>query len=401
MKPFVPVLLAVVSLLAAGCGKQAENGAAVNAATKAEPAPLTVKTASAEERGVERSISATGSLLPDDTVALSSEVQGRVAKIHYDFGQAVRKGAVLIELDPTEYDLQIERSRGALNQALARLGLPAYTGKVSPPESTPALRQVLAQAEDAKFKYESATKLVKTGDVSQERFNEVEKAYRARQAAVELARDEMRVAWMNVTALEADLKIVQKRRGDTVLRAPFDGEVGEKIAAVGQFVKDNTPLIRIVKTDPLRLRAEIPEAASGSVKIGTQLTFTTDAVPGAEFTAVVRQLNPSLDARSRTLSAEARLVKGDARLRPGMFVQVKLVTQASAPIIAVPRQALYSVAGLTKLFVIENGAARLVTFAPGIELDGWVEVPNGAVKPGERVAISELGTLTNGTKVRL
>ncbi|MFN9084575.1 MAG: efflux RND transporter periplasmic adaptor subunit, partial [Acidobacteriota bacterium] len=120
-----------------------------------------------------------------------------------------------------------------------------------------------------------------------------------------------------------------------------------------------------------------------------------------EFTAVVRQRNPGLDARSRTLSVEARLVRGDARLRPGMFVQVKLVTQAAAAMVAVPRQALYSVAGLTKLFVIENGAARLVTFTPGFEADGWVEVPNGAVRPGDRVAVSELATLTNGTKVRL
>jgi RND family efflux transporter MFP subunit len=401
MKLSLTVLFVVISLLVAGCSKQSGNAPAVNAATKAEPAPLALKTASAEQRSVERSIAATGSLLPDETVTLSCEVQGRVAKIHYDFGQPVQKGAVLVELDPTEYDLQIERSRGALNQALARLGLPAYTGRVSPPESTPALRQVLAQVEDAKFKYESAAKLVKTGDVSQERFTEIEKAYRARQAAVELARDEMRVAWMNVTALEADLKIFQKRRGDTILRAPFDGEVGEKLAAMGQFVKDNTPLIRIVKTNPLRLRAEIPEAAANVVKAGTQLTFTTDAAPGAEFTAVVRQLNPSLDARSRTLSVEARLTKGDARLRPGMFVQVRLVTQAAAPMVAVPRQALYSVAGLTKLFVIENGAARLVTFTPGIELDGWVEVPSDLVKPGDRVAVSELGTLTNGTKVRL
>jgi RND family efflux transporter MFP subunit len=260
---------------------------------------------------------------------------------------------------------------------------------------------VLAQLEDTRFKYESAAKLVKTGDVSQERFTEAEKAYRARQAAVELARDEMRVAWMSVTALEADLRIVQKRRNDTVVRAPFDAEVGEKVAAVGQFVKDNTPLIRLVKTNPLRLRAEIPEAASSAVPLGTRLTFTTDALPGAEFTAVVRQRNPALDARSRTLSVEARLERGDARLRPGMFVQVKLVTQAAAVMVAVPRQALYSVAGLTKLFVIENGAARLVTFTPGLETDGWVEVPDGAVKPGDRVAVSELGTLTNGTKVRM
>jgi RND family efflux transporter MFP subunit len=403
MKLSPALLCALFGLLAAGCGRQAAPAAAgkTEAAPRPEAAPLAVRTAAAEQRSVERSIVATGSLLPDDTVTISSEVQGRVAKIHYDFGQSVRQGAVLVELDPTEYDLQIERARAALNQALARLGLPAYAGKMSPPESTPALRQVLAQLEDTRFKYESAAKLVKTGDVSQERFTEAEKAYRARQAAVELARDEMRVAWMSVTALEADLRIVQKRRNDTVVRAPFDAEVGEKVAAVGQFVKDNTPLIRLVKTNPLRLRAEIPEAASSAVPLGTRLTFTTDALPGAEFTAVVRQRNPALDARSRTLSVEARLERGDARLRPGMFVQVKLVTQAAAVMVAVPRQALYSVAGLTKLFVIENGAARLVTFTPGLETDGWVEVPDGAVKPGDRVAVSELGTLTNGTKVRM
>jgi len=392
-------LLFAISLLAVGCAKKSEESA--KAVPKAEPAPVTVKTVAAEERSIERSIAATGSLLPDDTVTLSSEVQGRVAKINYDFGQSVKKGAVLLELDPTEYDLQIERARGSLNQSLARLGLPAYNGKMTPPESTPGLRQVLAQVEDAKFKFESASKLVKSGDVSQERYTELEKAYRARQAGVELARDEMRVSWMGVTALEADLKIFQKRRGDTILRAPFDGEIGEKIAAVGQFVKDNTPLLRLVKTNPLRLRAEIPEAAAGTVKIGTQIAFTTDAVPGTTFTAVVRQLNPSLDARSRTLSVEARLGQADARLRPGMFVQVRLVTQAAAKMVAVPRQSIYSVAGLTKLFVIQNGVAKLVTFTPGAEIDGWVEVPNDVVQKGDQVATTQLGALTNGTKVRM
>ncbi len=399
MKTRIAISLSLAfCLLAIGCAKKSEESA--KAAPKAEADPILIKTVAAEERSIERSIAATGSLLPDDTVTLSSEVQGRVAKIHYDFGQSVKKGAVLLELDPTEYDLQIERARGALNQSLARLGLPAYNGKMTPPETTPGMRQVMAQVEDAKFKFESASKLVKSGDVSQERFTELEKAYRARQAGMEVARDEMRVTWMGVTALEADLKISQKRRGDTILRAPFDGEIGEKMAAVGQFVKDNTPLLRLVKTNPLRLRAEIPEAAAGTVRLGSQIAFTTDAVPGVTFTAVVRQLNPSLDSRSRTLSAEARLVQTDARLRPGMFVQVRLVTQAAATMVAVPRQSIYSVAGLTKLFVIQNGVAKLVTFTPGSEVDGWVEVPNNVVKKGDQVATTQLGALTNGTKVR-
>lgn len=362
--------------------------------------PIAVKTAAAVERAVERAIAVTGTLVPDETVTVSTEVPGRIAAIRADFGQAVRKGDVLIELDRTEYDLQVERSRGTLNQALARVSLPAYSGKIAPPDTTPGVRTAIAQFEDAKYKYENAAKLVKTGDISQDRFSELEKALRARQSALDGARDELRTQWMNVTALEADLKIAEKRRGDTQVRAPFDGVVGEKLISAGQFVKDNIGILKLVKIYPMRLRLEVPEAAANAVKTGTPLTFTTDAANGVQFEAVVRELNPSLDARNRTLTAEARLTKPDTRLRPGMFVQVRLVTERAAKIVTVPRQALYSIAGLTKLFKIENGAARLITFVPGPEHDGFVEVPGGLLQSGDRVAINELAALTNGMKVK-
>lgn len=398
MKYILPVLL----LLLAACNKQDPKAAEAKAAAAAAKAaePVTVKTATAVERTAERAIAVTGTLLPDETVTVATEVPGRISAIRADFGQAVRKGDVLIELDRTEYDLQVERSRGALNQALARLSLPPYTGKMVPPDTTPGVRTATAQFEDAKFKYESASKLVKTGDISADRFNELEKAMRARQSALDGARDELRTQWMSVTSLEADLKIAEKRRGDTVVRAPFDGVIGEKLISAGQYVKDNMGILRIVKVYPMRLRLEVPEAAANTVKVGTPLTFTTDAAANVSFDAVVRELNPSLDARNRTLTAEARLTKADTRLRPGMFVQVKLVTDRGAKVVTVPRNALYSIAGLTKMFKIENGTARLITFVPGPEIDGFVEVPGDLIQNGDRVATSELPSLTNGAKVK-
>ncbi len=399
MKSSLTVLLPALLLFVSACSKQDAKTTEAKAATKAAD-PIAVKTAAAVERTTERAIAVTGTLLPDETVTVSTEVPGRISAIRADFGQAVRKGDILIELDRTEYDLQVERSRGALNQALARLSLPPYTGKMAAPETTPGVRTATAQLEDARFKYESASKLVKTGDISADRFNELEKALRARQSALDGARDELRTLWMQVTSLEADLKLAEKRRGDTVVRAPFDGVVGEKLVSAGQYVKDNVGILRLVKVNPLRLRLEVPEAAANAVKIGTPLTFTTDAAIGVDFGAVVRELNPSLDARNRTLTAEARLTKGDSRLRPGMFVQVKLVTEKATNVVTVPRQALYSIAGLTKLFKIENGTARLITFVPGPEVDGMVEVPAGLLQNGDRVAINELAALTNGMKVR-
>ena len=179
--------------------------------------------------------------------------------------------------------------------------------------------------EDARSKFASAEKLVKSGDISNERYVELEKAWRARQAAYEATRDEVRTQIASIKALQAEVKLAQKHLNDTVIRSPFDGAVAQKMVSVGQFIKDNTAVLSIVKTNPMRLRVDIPETAAGTVRVGTTLTFVTDALPGGQFHAVVRELNPALDSKSRSLSAEARLTDTDPRLRPGMFVQVQLV----------------------------------------------------------------------------
>jgi len=388
--------LLTIALVLAGCSKNEPKAEA--SSTKA-PEPLSVKTVVAETRQIDKAISVTGSLIPDETVTSSFEVAGRIAAIYVDFGQSIRKGQVLAELDKQELSLQVERSRAALLQALARVGLDASQENLTP-ESTPAIRQAVAQMEDARSKYESAMKLVQTGDISKERATELEKSFRARQAAVEAARDDMRTQWANVAALRADVKLAQKRLGDTVVRAPFDGAVTQKNASVGQFMKENTAILTLVKTNPLRLRVEIPETAAGVVRLGATLSFTTEAAAGEEFQAVVRELNPSLDSKSRSLTVEARLVKNDPRLRPGMFVQVQLVLSRNIEVTVVPAQAVHTVAGLTKVFVIRDGKVIEHKITPGQEVKGWVELPNAEIKAGDRVAVSALSQLIQGAPVR-
>src|SRR5512132_703928 len=109
------------TMLVAGCSKSNKQ-AAVEAASKA-PEALAVRTAAAEGRTIDRAVAVTGSLAPDETVTVSSEVPGRVSRILVDFGQPVRKGQVVIELDRQELEFALQRSRSALSQAMARLGL--------------------------------------------------------------------------------------------------------------------------------------------------------------------------------------------------------------------------------------------------------------------------------------
>ena len=395
MKPLF--VISVLCLALAGCARK--NAADVEAASRqAAVAPPVVKVAKVETRTIERSVSVTGSLLPDESVNLSFEVPGTLARTYTDFGRPVRKGDVLAELDRREITLQLERSRALLAQALARVGLTPDQADTNP-TSTPAILQAQAQADDARSKYESAARLVKTGDIARERFTELEKAYNAREAALQAARDDLRTQLAAVQGLRADLRLAEKRLGDTTLYAPFDGAVTQRLVSPGQYIKENTAVLTIVKASPLRLRAEIPESGISDVKVGTTLTFVTDAAPGAVFHAVVRELNPALDAKSRSLTAEARLMDGDGRLKPGMFVQVQLVTAQAAQVVAVPKDALYAVAGLTKIFAIREGVVAELKITPQKEMDGWVIVPE-VVKPGESVAISNLGVLVNGMKVQ-
>lgn len=393
--PFV-ILAVILSLsLAAGCSKKP---VAVEAKSAVPEPPLAVKSAKVETRVVDRSVAVTGSLVADESVNLVFEVPGRIAAIRTDFGQYVRKGQVLAELDRTDYQLQLQRAKATLTQALARVGLNADQAGAKA-ESTAAMRQAQAQMEDAWNKFESARKLKESGDISEQRFVEMEKGYRARLAGVEATKDELRVQMASIDALKTDIQIAEKRLNDTVLRAPFDGAISARPASPGQYVKDNATIVTLVKTWPLRLRAEVPEAESGAAKAGTALTFTTDSVPNVEFHAVVRELNPTLDARSRTLVAEARIVENDARLKPGSFVQMKLTSERGVSVKVVPKTAVHQIAGLTKLFTLRGGKATEVRFQPGQELGGWVEVPGGGLQAGDAIATSNLGQLYTGRAV--
>ena len=384
--------------LASGCSREASASKA--AAAPAKPAPLAIKVAVAESKGVPKIVDVTGALQADDTINIVTEVPGKILTIRYDFGQSVRKGDTIIELDRQEFQIQLDRARAALAQALARIGLnPDQENENA--TTTPLIRQTRAQLEDAKSKYDNAQKLAASGDIAHERLVEAEKLVNSRQASLDSAMDDLRTGLANVQALRADKRLYEKRLNDTTIRAPFDGQISQRMAAPGQYVKDNVTLVTLVKTWPLRLHVDIPEVAAAAVKVGEALSFTTEAIAGRTFSATVTQLNPSLEARSRSLSAEARLNQPDALLRPGMFVQVRLVVSKNTPIIVVPKQAVYTVAGLSKIFAIQGTLAREIRFTPGESGENWLEVPAGLIKPGDQVAVDKLAILTDGAEVRV
>ncbi|WP_162179830.1 efflux RND transporter periplasmic adaptor subunit [Bryobacter aggregatus] len=362
------------------------------------PEPVQVRVQQAVARTLDKSIDVTGSLDADETVNLSFEIAGRVSRFRVDFGQLVKKGDIIAELDPRDSEWALERAKANVSQLAARLGMKKWDDPY--PTSTAAIRQAQANLEDAKSKYDSAAKLVQSGDISKERAVELQKTLQARQAMIDATNDELNMMIAQLRAQKADLEIATKRLSDNVIRAPFDGGISAKLVSPGQYIKENTAVATLVKTSPLRLRVEIPETYSALIRPGSVVTFTTDAAPGKEFNASIQKLNPSFDSKNRTLLAESKIPASDPRLRPGTFVQVKLVTQRAEQVVMVPKQAIYSVAGLSKVYVVRNGKAVEVKIPPAAEIDGWAEAPAGTIQPGDSIAVSNLLNLVNGVSVK-
>jgi RND family efflux transporter MFP subunit len=360
-------------------------------------APIRVTAARTELRPVDRVVEVTGSLAPEETVTVSSGASGLVEKIHRDVGQAVSQGDLLVELDKRELQLQAERMRAELAQALARLGLDP--GASAAPSSTAALRQAEAELADARSKYDIAVQLAAGGYIARERFEESQKQLHVRQAAVDLAHDEIRTQWASVQAIRVDLRLAEKRLSDATIVAPFDGVVQQRAVAPGQRVGENVALLTLMKAYPLRLNIDIPEVAASAVRVGAGLDFSTQAVPNRMFRAVVREINPSIDPRSRSLRVLARLPAHEAALKPGMFVQAEVALTEESQALLAPESAIASVAGLNKLFVLGEDKAVELHVALGVREDGWVEVLNTGLKPGDQVATSGLNRLVNGSSV--
>lgn len=393
MKSLSILLLSL--LLFAGCSKKQDS---VKTPVSSTPEPIQIRVQQAVAKTLDKFIDVTGTLEADETLNLSFEIPGRIASFRVDFGQLVKKGEIIAELDKRESEWQLERARANVGQLSARLGMKNWDDAY--PSSTASIRQAQANLDDAKSKYDSAAKLFQSGDISKERSVELQKSLQARQAMVDASRDDLNMMIAQLRAQKADLEIATKRLSDNVIRAPFDGGISAKLVSPGQYIKENTSVATLVKTSPLRLRVEVPETYSPLIKAGSAVSFTTDAAPGKEFNAVIQKLNPSFDAKNRTLLAESKINIADARLRPGSFVQVRLVTRRADPVVMVPKIAIYSIAGLNKVFVIRNGKAVEVRIPPAMELDGWAEAPAGAIQAGETIAISNLLSLVNGAPVK-
>src|SRR5688500_1059111 len=155
----------------------------------------------------------------------------------------------------------------------------------------------------------------------------------------------------------------------------------------------------VVRTNPLRVRIDVPEQAIATVRAGQSVSVSVSAYPDRAFAGRVARISPNVSAQSRTLTVEAEVENGDSLLKPGQFATIRILLPQSDPAVLVPARAVRTEGSTSRVFVIRDGVAQERLVQTGQREGDLVEV-KGNVAADELVATSNVEQLADGVPVR-
>lgn len=396
---------------AASCGGSRAKANANQEAQPTAPSAVEVSTAPAVSRNLPRFVEATGGLAADEQTDVAPTVAGRVVSVGVDLGSYVQRGAVLARLDDADARLRVEQaqaalaqSRSAVQQAEARIGLRA--GQTFDPTRVAEVGAARVALELAEKQLRRFEKLIESGDVSRSSYDQ-QKAQRDQlreqyEAALAQARQSyaaVQTARAAAQGFAVQVEQAQKAVRDVVVYAPISGYVSERPADVGEYVSTSSKVATIVRTNPLRVRIDIPEQAISSVTPGQSVSVSVSAYPERSFAGRVARISPNISAQSRTLTVEAEIENGENLLKPGQFATIRILMPQTDPAILVPARAVRTEGSTSRVYVIRDGVAQERLVQTGQREGDLVEI-KGNVAADELVATSNVEQLADGVPVR-
>jgi multidrug efflux pump subunit AcrA (membrane-fusion protein) len=381
----------VLLLAAAGCGGAAE----ANRKTDGKD-PLPVKVMQVERIELRREVEAVGTLAAKDQAIVSAEVGGRVARLAADMGDRVREGTPLVVLDAEKLRYRTEEQQATLDQTRARLG--AKGADLPPPGQTPDVLSAAARHAEAEQQLERARRLAARNLVSKEDLERAETQLQTARAAHDAAVAAERQLRAEIAAREAALRGSTRELQDAVIRAPFEGVVAERMVSQGQFVAAQTPVMRLVRLQPLRLTVEIPERFAPGIHAGQVMSVRTDAFPDKPIEGRVTRISPDVNLKSRAFSVEADVPNADGALKPGTFARVKVATNQVDKALVVPVTAVQTRYGTSVVFVVRNDTLAAAEVKLGDRLGPRVEILDG-LDSGATIVAENVEGLAAGMKV--
>ena len=329
----------LVAAFSAGCGKGGAAGQQGGFATQ-------VVAVKASREPIVEQLRVVGTVLANETVDLKPEIDGRVVALHFEEGQRVKEGQLLLELNAGQTEAMLAEAEA--NQRLAQ------------------------------SKWDRAQELLKNRTMSNQEADEARAQFDMAGAKVSQMREHLR-----------DLKIT----------APFGGLIGSRRISPGQVVSKDTVIATLSDTDPVKIEGNVPERYLALAKEGAKFQLSIAAFPGEKFNGEVYFVAPQLDAVNRTALIKAKVPNPDLRLKPGMFASAELALRIKEDAIVIPEASLMPQGERFAIIVVDSEmTAQMRPVKPGIRSAGRVEILEG-VKEGETVVVEGWQKTRPGGKV--
>ena len=370
-----------ISLLG-GCGDKIEPG---NRAA-ARGGAIIAQTATAETVRRPVQYEAVGTVRARQESTLASKLMGTVARVRVSEGDRVQAGDILAVIEQVQADAGLRQANAALEEA-RRAHAAAVSGRAA------------AEAGDrlARATHDRYQKLIARDSASRQEFDEVTARRQEARAALAGAEAMVKAAAQRVAQAEAGLDSAAATRGDTEIRAPYDGVITAKPVQAGDLASPGTPLFSMEGDTGFRVDLVLPETYLGAVSAGQTLRVALPAPLDAAVEGTVQAVVPAADPSSRSFIVKVDLPEGLA-LRSGLFARVAIPVGEEGRIL-VPRTAVVAKGQLTAVFKVDSGdIARFRLVRLGRALGGQVEIVSG-LAAGERYLTAPPPETEDGMRV--
>jgi membrane fusion protein (multidrug efflux system) len=355
VKRLILTLLVMAAILG-GLGfvkfRQVETAIAQGASFKMPPTAVT--TVVAQQQEWPSTVTLIGTAAAIEGVTVSADLPGTVDKIHFESGQWVHDGDILVELDTRQ-----ERAQ---------------------------LANMEAQRDLAQINYNRSQELVKAGVISRSEYDNASAQQKATEAQV------------------GDIKAAIARK---TIRAPFTGVLGIRQISLGQYLAAGQAIVSLQSVDPIYVNFGVPQQDAAKLKAGRSLRVTNGDLPGMAFSGKITALDSVVNEQTRNIQVQATLSNKGNRLRPGMFVQVELPLGAPRQVVPLPASAInYAPYGDSVYIVTDMKDAKGNTYRgvrqQVVKIEGsrgdQVAITSG-INPGDVVVSAGVFRLRNGAPV--
>jgi membrane fusion protein (multidrug efflux system) len=308
------------------------------------PSAMKVQTVVVKPETLQRRIATTGTILADKAVELRSEVSGKIMAIYLEEGKPVSRGDLLLKINDSELQAQLQQAQYRLNLATQR--------------------------------EQRQKKLLEKGGISQEEYD----------------------ATLNeVNVLRAEANLIKAQIDKTELRAPFDGVVGLKYVNEGSYITSDTQIASLQNIDRVKIDFSVPERYAGNIEVGDKVLFRVQTAEGI-YEGNIYAIEPEINPETRTLQLRAYSENQSALLLPGSFANIELILEEKEKALAIPTVALVPELGGQFVYAYRDGKAVKVPVTTGIRSEDKVEIIEG-LNPQDTVLVTGLLQVRDGMVV--